>query len=98
MHDGAPLVVDLRGQAITSWPVLWEALRSTCGLPAWFGENLDAWWDTIETGGISDVLDAHNGLVVEIDEVGMFAPGNPEGGAFLEVTNRSRYAEAHAFP
>ena len=37
-------------------------------------------------------------LTVEIDEVGMFAPGNPEGGAFLEVTNRSRYAEAHAFP
>lgn len=97
VHDGPPLLVDLRGHTIESWAMLWEALRGPCGLPDWFGQNLNAWWDTIEAGAISEVLDEHSGVVVFVAAVGLFAPGNQEGEAFLEVTNRSQYAQASAW-
>jgi hypothetical protein len=98
VHEGQPLVVDLRGQAINSSSSLWDALAEPCGLPTWFGRNLNAWWDTIETGAISETLDRFNGLVVVVDAHGLFSPGNPDGEAFLEVTNRSRYAKARVDP
>jgi len=58
-------------------------------LPKWFGRNLDAWWDTIDTGAISSVIDEHPHLIVRVAPNGIFAPGNPDGAAFAEVTSRS---------
>jgi hypothetical protein len=59
VHDGDPLVVDLRSRPITSLDGPWDALAGPCGLPDWFGRTLDAWNDTVGTGAISAVLDAH---------------------------------------
>lgn len=88
------LTVDLRGMELHSWYELWDALAAPCGLPDWFGRNLNAWWDTIEAGAISPVLDDHRELVVLIDRAGIFLPGDERGEGFLEVTNRSHYARA----
>jgi hypothetical protein len=46
-------------RVIETWDELWDAPHEPCGLPSWFGRNLDAWSDTIHTGDISDVLDRH---------------------------------------
>lgn len=91
-QEGEPLVVDLRERTIESWSALWDALAEPCGLPDWFGRNLDAWWDTIDTGAISSVIDEHPTLVVHVVARGLFAPGNPDGAAFADVTNESGYA------
>ena len=93
-QDGEVLTVDLRGKQIDSSDDLWDALREPCGLPDWFGRNLNAWWDTIEAGAISAVLDNHCELVVLVDQAGIFLPGDERGEGFLEVTNRSHYARA----
>lgn len=89
--------MDLRQQTIQTWPQLWDALTDPCGLPSWFGRNLDAWWDTIQTGAISEVLDDHPLLIVHVKQKGLFAP-DAEGQAFLDVTNRCDYARAEASP
>jgi hypothetical protein len=86
VRDGDPLVVDLRNTPIDSWDALWNALADPCGLPDWFGHNLNAWNDTLGTGAISKVLDAHPFLIVQVLAEGMFAPDNPDGTAFVEVT------------
>jgi hypothetical protein len=94
-QDGPVLTVDLSDRTIESWSELWDALGSSCGLPPWFGRNLDAWWDTIQTGGIADFLDLHSYLVVRVRAAGLF---DPHGGGepFLATTNASDYAEAQA--
>ncbi|MEV8530254.1 barstar family protein [Streptomyces sp. NPDC052000] len=66
------LIVDLRGQAIETLIDFWDAVSEPCGLPAWFGRNLDAWSDTIETRGISEVIDSHDILIVHVDKQGLF--------------------------
>jgi len=86
VRDGDPLVVDLRSTPIGSWDELWDALVGPCGLPEWFGRNLDAWNDTLGTGAISQVLDAHPYLIVRVLGRGLFAPDNPEGLRFVETT------------
>ena len=86
VREGDPLVVDLRSTPIDSWDELWDALVDPCGLPEWFGRNLDAWNDTLETGAISAALDAHPFLVVRVLRRGLFDPDNPEGLRFLETT------------
>jgi len=86
------LTVDLRSRTLATWDDLWGALMEPCGLPTWFGRNLHAWWDTIQTGAISEVLDEHSSLVVVVGPRGLFGPGNPDGAAFVEVTDRSDYA------
>jgi hypothetical protein len=91
-QEGDPLLVDLSDRTIESSSALWDALVKPCRLPEWFGRNLNAWWDTIDTGAISSVVDEHPNLVVLVAPRGIFAPGNPEGAAFAEVTNRSTYA------
>ena len=91
-QDGAPLVVDLTGQQIDSWSDLWDALARPCGLPQWFGRNLDAWWDTIQTGAISETIDSHSRLVVRLVRQGFFRPGG-DGEPFIEVTNECEYVE-----
>jgi hypothetical protein len=97
-QEGDPLVVDLSDQTIESWAALWDALAKPCGLPEWFGRNLDAWWDTVDTGAISDVIDEHPKVLVLVAPRGMFAPGNREGAAFAEVTNESAYAALEVRP
>ena len=84
--QGEPLVVDLTAVSITSWSELWGALQRLCGLPDWFGRNLEAWNDTLGTGAISALLDANPYLIVRVLGKGLFAPGNAEGLAFAEVT------------
>lgn len=91
-QDGESLVADLSDRTIKSWPELWDALMAPCGLPDWFGRNLNAWRDTIDTGGISSEIDRHSKLIVRVAATGMFAPSDPAGAAFAEVTNASDYA------
>ncbi|MER5978552.1 barstar family protein [Streptomyces sp. NPDC001857] len=50
----------------------WDAVSEPCGLPEWFGRKLDAWSDTIETRGISEVIDSHDVLIVHVDQRGLF--------------------------
>ena len=64
VQDGDAVVIDLRAETIETWPQLWDVLAFRCALPTWFGRNLDAWWDTIQAGGISEVLDAHGSLII----------------------------------
>jgi hypothetical protein len=68
---------------------LWDAPEKPCGLPEWFGRNLNAWNDTLGTGAISAVLDAHPFTTIRVLSQGLFAPGNPDGLAFVEVTART---------
>ena len=86
VRDGEPLLVDLSACPIASVDELWDGLMEPCGLPHWFGRNLNAWNDTLGTGGISPMLDAHPFLIVRVLAEGLFAPGNPQGEAFVEVT------------
>ncbi|KAL4443486.1 hypothetical protein ABPG75_011223 [Micractinium tetrahymenae] len=86
-----PLVLDLRGRAITQ-EAFWDALSAGCQLPRWFGRNLDAWRDTLRRG-MSPLLDAHARLVVQADAAGIFAPGCSYGrrlaGVFEEAAERA---------
>ncbi|GAA2646442.1 hypothetical protein GCM10010425_65020 [Streptomyces spororaveus] len=66
------LIIDLRGRLIETLNDFWDAVSEPCGLPAWFGRNLDAWSDTIETRGISEVIDSHDILIVHVDQQGLF--------------------------
>ncbi|MFB6843234.1 barstar family protein [Streptomyces sp. NPDC056361] len=66
------LIVDLRGRLIETLNDFWDAVSEPCGLPEWFGRNLDAWSDTIETRGISEVIDSHDVLIVHVDQRGFF--------------------------
>ena len=70
------LVVDLRGRSIETLDDFWDAVSGPCGLPEWFGRNLDAWADTIQTRGISEVIDSYDVLVVHVDKQGIFVSKN----------------------
>ncbi len=89
VRSGEPLIVDLTARPIASIEELWDALEKPCGLPDWFGRNPNAWNDTVGTGAISEVLDAHPYLIVRVLGQGLFAPGNPDGLAFAGVTART---------
>ncbi|WP_432090343.1 barstar family protein [Streptomyces sp. NRRL F-5630] len=93
----AELVIDLRGQVIETLDDFWDAVREPCGLPVWFGRNLDAWGDTIDARGVSEVIDRHDTLTVHVRRQGLFADvdtdkGNPKGrglaATFDGVRNR----------
>ncbi|MEU1576744.1 barstar family protein [Streptomyces collinus] len=60
------LVVDLRGQSTETLDDFWDAVTGPCGLPEWFGRNTDAWRDTVQTRGISEVIDRYDVLVVHV--------------------------------
>jgi hypothetical protein len=85
------LIIDLRDTALNSLDDFWDAVSGPAGLPDWFGRNLDAWWDTIQTRGISEVIDSADVLVVQARPVGLFAPGNRDGerlaGVFADSTH-----------
>jgi hypothetical protein len=85
------LVVDLTGVAIQDWTQLWDALSEPCALPGWFGRNLGAWWDTIQTRQISPVVDRHY-LVIQLREGEFFSRG--DGVRFVRTTNESDFARA----
>lgn len=82
------LVVDLRGRSIETLDDLWDAVTEPCGLPQWFGRNTDAWRDTIQTRGISEVIDSYDVLVVHVDKRGVFAARDREARAL-----RNAFAE-----
>ncbi|MEW1994297.1 barstar family protein [Streptomyces coelicoflavus] len=75
------LEVDLRGRSIETLDDFWDAIAEPCGLPEWFGRNTEAWRDTIQTRGISDVIDSYDVLVVHVDKRGVFAVRNREARA-----------------
>ncbi|MGW4379989.1 barstar family protein [Kitasatospora sp. NPDC004531] len=79
------LIVDLRGRRIETLNDFWDAVSGPCGLPTWFGRNLNAWSDTIETRGISEVIDGHDRLVVHVDRRGLFE-GHREEALILAST------------
>jgi Barstar (barnase inhibitor) len=66
------LVVDLRGKVFESQKDFWNALMVPCGLPVWFGKNPDAWRDVVVNGGISEVIGAHDAVIVHVDRTGYF--------------------------
>lgn len=86
------LVVDLSDRPIETLSDLWDALTEPCGLPEWFGRNLDAWWDTIEGRGISDVIDQHARVVIIVGESGLFLTS--DGHLFVNTTNESSFGLA----
>ncbi len=100
VQDGEQLVLDLSGRVIGSWDELWDALQEPCGLPTWFGRNLDAWNDTLGEGGISETLDAHPTLLIRVAAEGLFAPESPDGRQFVETTRHSGHGrvEVEASP
>lgn len=75
------LVVDLRGRKIETLDDFWDAVSDSCGLPAWFGRNVEAWRDTIQVGGISDLIDRHDAIVVHVDRAGLFLRRSDEARA-----------------
>ncbi|MEU0168354.1 barstar family protein [Streptomyces iakyrus] len=79
------LVVDLRGRLIETLDDFWEAVSKPCGLPEWFGRNLDAWSDTIKTRGISEVIDRHDKLIVHVDQRGLFSGHRQEAKVLADV-------------
>ncbi|MEV6756567.1 barstar family protein [Streptomyces sp. NPDC051214] len=79
------LVVDLRGHVIDTLSDFWDAVAEPCGLPEWFGRNLDAWSDTIHGRGISDVVDSHDVLVVHVVQRGLFSEGRRDGQALTRI-------------
>ncbi|MFJ1958433.1 barstar family protein [Streptomyces microflavus] len=84
------LVIDLRGHRIRTLDDFWDAVAGPCGLPAWFGRNLDAWADTIHSRGISDVIDRHHTLVIHVDRAGMFAGNDRDARALADVFDGER--------
>ncbi|MEU8567140.1 barstar family protein [Streptomyces pathocidini] len=84
-------MVDLRGRNLATRDDFWDAVAGPCGLPEWFGRNLDAWWDAL-SGGVSPLLDAHRGLVVRADARGLFAPGNADGARLARVFAEAAHA------
>ncbi|MFH8491998.1 barstar family protein [Streptomyces longisporoflavus] len=79
------LLVDLRGRTIETLDDFWDAVAEPCGLPAWFGRNLDAWSDTIQARGISDVIDSHEVLAVHVDQQGLFSGDQRDGQALTRI-------------
>lgn len=77
------LVVDLRGRLIETLNDFWDAVSEPCGLPEWFGRNLDAWSDTIETRGISEAIDSHDILIVHVDQRGLFDGNRREASVLV---------------
>ncbi|MFF4268688.1 barstar family protein [Streptomyces sp. NPDC001536] len=76
------LVVDLRGRPIDTLDDFYDAITEPCGLPDWFGRNSDALRDTLQVGGISDVVDSYDLITFHLDKRGVFARNNIDVRAF----------------
>ncbi|WP_043512672.1 MULTISPECIES: barstar family protein [unclassified Actinoplanes] len=79
------LIVDLRSRKIETLDDFWDAVAKPCGLPAWFGRNIDAWRDTIQARGISDLVDRHDAVVVHVDRAGLFSRKDHEARALRQA-------------
>jgi hypothetical protein len=79
---------DLSAEVIESTDQLWDLLGGPCGLPTWFGRNLDAWVDALR-GGISEVIDQHRLLIIRVRPHGLFSPDSDRGRAIIEITDES---------
>ncbi len=79
------LIVDLRGRLIETLNDFWDAVSEPCGLPEWFGRNLDAWSDTIETRGISEVIDSHDILIVHVNQQDLFDGHRQDANALASI-------------
>jgi hypothetical protein len=79
------LIVDLRNRPIETLDDFWDAIAEPCGLPEWYGRNLDAWSDAINARGISEVIDSYDNLVVHVDEQGLFDGSRREGNAPADI-------------
>ncbi|MFD7755336.1 barstar family protein [Streptomyces sp. NPDC059757] len=79
------LIVDLRGRLIETLNDFWDAVAEPCGLPEWFDRNLNAWSDTIETRGISEVIDSHEVLIVNVDQRGLFDGSRQEAQVLADT-------------
>lgn len=82
------LTVDLRGQRIETLDDFWDAVVGPCGLPVWFGRNLDAWLDTIEAR--ADVIDGSEVLTVHVDRQGLFTGSCREAQVLAETFDGER--------
>ncbi|MFD3334721.1 hypothetical protein ACFWV1_19010 [Streptomyces sp. NPDC058700] len=69
------------GRLIETLSDFWDAVAEPCGLPERSGRNLDACFDTIETRGISEVIDSHDILIVQVDQRGLFGGDRREANA-----------------
>lgn len=83
--DGPELVVDLSDRSLWTQGQLWKALRRHLDLPEWFGDNLDAWNDTLNNGGISSRMDQARHLRFVVRARGVFAANSPVGSAFESI-------------
>jgi RNAse (barnase) inhibitor barstar len=84
------LVIDLRGRPIATLDDFWDAVTAPCGLPEWFGRNTDAWRDTIQTRGISAVIDSYDVVVVHVNKQGLFTARNRETRALRSAFSGKR--------
>ncbi|MCX5334236.1 MULTISPECIES: barstar family protein [unclassified Streptomyces] len=76
------LIVDLRGCPIDTFDDFYDAITEPCGLPDWFGRNPDALRDTLQVGGISEIVDSYDRIVFHIDRRGVFSRNNVDTRAF----------------
>ncbi|NKQ27302.1 barstar family protein [Streptomyces galbus] len=84
------MIVDLRGRPIETLDDFWDAVSGPCGLPEWFGRNPDAWSDTVEARGISEVIDSHDVLIVHVDRRGLFAGHRREADVLAGIFDSER--------
>ncbi|MEN8649636.1 hypothetical protein ABCR94_03025 [Streptomyces sp. 21So2-11] len=73
------LIVNPRAVPLAPLDDFRDATAGPCAPPDRFGRHTDAWWDTIGSGRIPEVLDAHSRLAVRVAEAGLFAPGAVDG-------------------
>lgn len=80
---GASSSLDLTAVVIHSEDEFWDAVADPLQLPSWFGRNLNAWDDTV-WGGISEVIDSTEELVIRVKPAGLFDPATSPRTQLLE--------------
>ncbi|ANS65512.1 hypothetical protein SLINC_3288 [Streptomyces lincolnensis] len=91
------LVVDLRGRSFDTLDEFWDAVAGPLGLPEGFGRNPDALRDTLQAGGVSEVVDSYDVIVVHADKRGIFASRDHETRA-LRTAFAGRRSQLLAHP
>ena len=61
-----------------------------CGLPVWFGRNLDAWSGTGDARGVSGVIDGYGILFVHIGRQGLFGGHREVAGGLAGIFDAER--------
>ncbi|WP_250085692.1 barstar family protein [Streptomyces sp. AS02] len=91
--------MDLRGRSFDTLDDFWDALAGPLGLPGEFGRNTEALRDTFQVGGVSEVVDHHDVVVVHVDKRGVLTSRDREVRALRRAFAgpRSRLV-AHVVP